>query len=72
MTAAAVPAEKPYGYRVEIYLHGHEYIERHFTGTEATVRRKAMLVARAQRILAMEPFTHAQWIRTYGDPTIRH
>ena len=66
------PAEKPYGYRVEIYLHGHEYIERHYTGTEATVRRKAMLVTRAKRIESMHPYTHAQWLRTYGNPNTHH
>lgn len=31
-----------------------------------------MLVTRAQRILSMEPFTHTQWLHTYGDTTIKH
>ena len=31
-----------------------------------------MLVTRAQRIESMEPFTHAQWLRTSGNTTSHH
>lgn len=65
-------SEKPYGFDVEIQLNGGRgIIEKHFTGSEATVRRKCMLTKCAQSIVSMRPLTHKQWVFTYGDPKVR-
>lgn len=66
------PTTEPiYGYDCEIELNGHEFIDRHYVGTEAAVRRKCMLVTRARRVVSMTPLTRAAWNRAYGDPSIR-
>lgn len=64
--------EKPYGYDVEIQLNGGRgIIAKHFTGSEATVRRKCMLTKCAQKIVSMTPLTQRQWFAAYGDPKAR-
>lgn len=64
--------DAPYGYDVEIELNGFEFTHKHFTGNEAKVRRKCMMVTRAKRVVSMTPYTRKQWIATYGDPTVRN
>lgn len=64
--------EKPYGYDVEIQLNaGRGIIKKHFTGSEATVRRKSMLTRCAQSVVSMTPYTRQQWVAVYGDPKVR-
>jgi hypothetical protein len=65
--------EKPYGYDLEIQLNaGRGIIEKHFVGSESAVRRKAMMVSCAQKIISMKPLTRKQWVFAYGDPGTRH
>ncbi len=63
--------EQPYGYDCEIELHGNEFIEKHYVGSESAVRRKCMMVTRARRVVSMTPLTRAAWNCAYGDPSIR-
>lgn len=73
MTTPKTPTEeKPYGYDVEIQLNGGRgIIEKHFTGSEATVRRKCMLTKCAHSVVSMKPLTRTQWVACYGDPKVR-
>lgn len=63
---------KPYGFDCEIELNGGGHVCKHYVGTEAAVRRKCMMVTRARHITSMNPLTREQWVRCYGDPTVRN
>ena len=58
------------GYDCEIYTDYFKMktIWKHWVGSEATCRRKAMQVTLSYGVASMKPITAAQWIRGYGDP----
>lgn len=64
-------AEEIYGYYCEIELNGNEFISKKFVGTEASARRKCMMVTRARRVVSMAPYTRSQWNASFGNPDIR-
>ena len=61
------------GYEVEIYMDYFKMktIRRHWIGSQATCKRKAILVSGSYGVSCMEPITAAEWIRGYGDPRIK-
>ena len=63
-----------YGWDVTVRFHMPINGERtyHWRGcTAAAARRKGMLKSHAAEIVAIEPITENQWIRAYGDPSLK-
>jgi hypothetical protein len=60
-----------YGYDVRIEIRtgavGTAQETRHYKGTEATARRRAKMVPNYLRVLAVRPWSYAQWVNAYGE-----
>jgi hypothetical protein len=64
--------EKVYGWEVEVeFNNGKPHQKFHFVGSLNTAKRKAMLKSNALHVYPVQSFTKPQWIRCYGDPSIR-
>jgi hypothetical protein len=70
MTTTPKP-EKPYGYDVEIQFHGGTIKRFSKQGSEARVRRWAMMKSLAKSVVSLKPYTREEWVRVHGDGRIR-